>query len=68
MGGATILARDRLHDHEAAYTRLFRMLDTGLRAYENPSYGVWGGRNAPDKDAAGAPPLSSFQRVIVTIK
>jgi hypothetical protein len=32
------------------------LIDNGLRAHLDPSYGGWGGRNAPDKDATGAAP------------
>jgi hypothetical protein len=41
---------------EGDSSTFMNLVDNGLRAYENPSFGGWGGRNAPDKDAAGASP------------
>lgn len=32
------------------------LIDNGLRAHEDASYGGWGGRNAADRDSAGASP------------
>ena len=41
---------------EGDSSTFMNLIDNGLRAYEDSSYGGWGGRNAPDKDAAGASP------------
>jgi hypothetical protein len=41
---------------EGDSSTFMNLIDNGLRAYENASYGGWGGRNSPDKDAAGASP------------
>lgn len=41
---------------EGDSSTFMNLVDNGLRAYEDASYGGWGGRNAPDKDASGASP------------
>ena len=41
---------------EGDSSTFMNLIDNGLRAYADPNYGGWGGRNAPDKDAAGASP------------
>ena len=41
---------------EGDTSTFMNLVDNGLRAHEHPSYGGWGGRNAPDKDATGAEP------------
>jgi predicted peptidase len=41
---------------EGDSSTFMNLIDNGLRAGENPGYGGWGGRNAPDRDAAGATP------------
>jgi len=41
---------------EGDSSTFMNLIDNGLRAYEDASYGGWGGRNAADKDAAGASP------------
>ncbi len=41
---------------EGDSSTFMNLIDNGLRAYADASYGGWGGRNAPDKDAAGASP------------
>ena len=41
---------------EGDTSTFMNLIDNGLRAHVDPSYGGWGGRNAPDKDATGASP------------
>jgi hypothetical protein len=41
---------------EGDSSTFMNLIGNGLRAHENSSYGGWGGRNAPDKVAAGASP------------
>ena len=41
---------------EGDSSTFMNLIDNGLRAYEQPSFGGWGGRNAPDRDATGASP------------
>ena len=41
---------------EGDTSTFMNLIDNGLRAHEDPSYGGWGGRNAPDTDATGASP------------
>jgi hypothetical protein len=41
---------------EGDTSTFMNLIDNGLRAHENASYGGWGGRNAADRDAAGASP------------
>jgi hypothetical protein len=41
---------------EGDTSTFMNLIDNGLRAHENPSFGGWGGRNAPDKDSTGATP------------
>ena len=41
---------------EGDTSTFMNLIDNGLRAHENASYGGWGGRNAADRDAAGATP------------
>jgi hypothetical protein len=41
---------------EGDTSTFMNLIDNGLRAHEDPSYGGWGGRNAPDKDDTGATP------------
>jgi hypothetical protein len=41
---------------EGDTSTFMNLIDNGLRAHEHPSYGGWGGRNAPDRDATGATP------------
>src|SRR5262245_973235 len=41
---------------EGDTSTFMNLIDNGLRAHEDASYGGWGGRNAPDKDATGAAP------------
>jgi hypothetical protein len=41
---------------EGDSSTFMNLIDNGLRAHEDASYGGWGGRSAPDKDAAGASP------------
>jgi hypothetical protein len=41
---------------EGDSSTFMNLIDNGLRASEDASYGGWGGRNAPDKDATGASP------------
>jgi hypothetical protein len=41
---------------EGDSSTFMNLVDNGLRAHEDASYGGWGGRSAPDRDAAGATP------------
>jgi hypothetical protein len=41
---------------EGDTSTFMNLIDNGLRAHEDPSFGGWGGRNAADKDDAGATP------------
>jgi hypothetical protein len=41
---------------EGDTSTFMNLIDNGLRAHEHAGYGGWGGRNAADKDAAGASP------------
>lgn len=41
---------------EGDTSTFMNLVDNGLRAHEDASYGGWGGRNGPDKDATGAAP------------
>ena len=41
---------------EGDTSTFMNLIDNGLRAHVDPSYGGWGGRNAPDRDATGASP------------
>jgi hypothetical protein len=41
---------------EGDSSTFLNLVGNGLRAYEHASYGGWGGRSAPDRDAAGASP------------
>ena len=41
---------------EGDSSTFMNLVGNGLRAYENASYGGWGGRKGTDKDAAGATP------------
>ena len=41
---------------EGDTSTFMNLIDNGLRAHEDPSFGGWGGRNAADRDAAGATP------------
>ncbi|MCC7009653.1 MAG: DUF1593 domain-containing protein [Acidobacteria bacterium] len=41
---------------EGDTSTFMNLVDNGLRAHEDASYGGWGGRNAPDTDASGASP------------
>jgi hypothetical protein len=41
---------------EGDTSTFMNLVDNGLRAHEDASYGGWGGRRAPDKDATGAEP------------
>ena len=41
---------------EGDTSTFMNLIDNGLRAHVDPSYGGWGGRNAPDTDATGASP------------
>ena len=41
---------------EGDTSTFMNLVDNGLRAHEDASFGGWGGRNAADKDASGASP------------
>jgi hypothetical protein len=41
---------------EGDSSTFMNLIDNGLRAHEDASYGGWGGRNAPDRDATGGSP------------
>ena len=41
---------------EGDSSTFMNLVDNGLRAYENATFGGWGGRSAPDKNATGASP------------
>jgi len=41
---------------EGDTSTFMNLIDNGLRAYEDASFGGWGGRSAPDRDATGATP------------
>jgi hypothetical protein len=42
---------------EGDTSTFMNLIDNGLRAHEDASFGGWGGRNAADTDATGASPL-----------
>jgi hypothetical protein len=41
---------------EGDSSTFLNLIGNGLRAYEDASYGGWGGRNGPDRDVTGASP------------
>jgi hypothetical protein len=41
---------------EGDSSTFMNLVDNGLRSYEDASYGGWGGRSGPDKDASGNSP------------
>ena len=41
---------------EGDSSTFMNLIDNGLRAHEDASYGGWGGRSAPDRDETGASP------------